>query len=261
MSLDLNMDVGYVISLIYDRSNKIKNSDLSTALRRGISAVADYFIAKDSELILDDLVERYDIEFKLRAAFEPQITFNPSADGGKIAIALREKGIIVPQYVEEIVFCGKTLPDLPKGRYKIFNVHDDPNIGEKSAEYARKLQLPIKTIIKRWDFSVFEDGEDIRDYLIQAINEECPDPWFKERGAEYNCIVADITYEKMNNEGVVKNLFGDEKWRKNAKGYAKALIDEVIEELKNKKAGNIEIQKEFLDKMLALFFYYKEMFV
>lgn len=253
MSLDLDMDVGYVRSVI-------EGNEPYSILKRGVSSVADFYIAKDSESFLDSLVEKYDLQFGLRVSHHPEITFSPFADGKKTVMVLRDKGLIVPPYIEEIIFYGKTTAKLSKERCDIFKVGDDPNAGGKVREYAERLQLPIETILERWDFSLFSNPQEIQDNLRQAIEEECPHSELK-RFVGYNTDKAEVAYKLTNNLGVVKNLFGDNEWRENAVGYAKALMDAVIQGIEKEKDKNIEIQKEFLDKVLALFSYYRERFV
>ena len=266
MSLSqLELDISYARNLTYDASGKVNNSNLAKILTRGVSAAVDISVARDGENFLDSLVERYGLEFGIKAAWNrANITFHPIVDGRKTAETLRAKGVILPEYVGEIILCGKTTVDVPAEKFQIFYVGDDPNIGGDVIRrghvsyFADKLQLPIEYLLRKWDFSLFVNPEKIREKLQQALTTKFSDPNLPQlaKKISYNANAAEEAFEMMGTEGVVKNLFGDEWWRANAEGYGRALLNAVLEALKVQKSEGALEQKEFLEKLNLLLSYY-----
>lgn len=262
---DFELGVSYARDLTFDIDGRVNNSGLANSLRRGISGVADFFIANDFPMALDRLVSKYGIDFSIVPSIRPDITFHPTVDGGKTADALREKGIVVPKYIEDIVLCGKIREDLPAGRFTIFDVGDDLNAAfyydssddarKELPTYRKKLTLPITYIVERWNFNQFERPGEIQEKLRQSLLTQSSDP-IEAMYASYNASLAYEAYRLMNTQGVVKNLFGDNEWRENAIGYGRALLKAAMKSLEKQIAKGVENEKEFVERLNRLFVYY-----
>lgn len=254
-----DMNVPYVRSLTYEASGKVNNSTLAHILTRGIGGAADFIIASDAERNLGVLVHKYGIDLRVHAEAASRIGFSSLADGRKTAETLRETGIYIPKYVEDVILCGQILEQISPERFQIFDVDDDPNAGGQVPHFTKKLKLPIEYIVERWNFDLF-DNPAIREKLREALNRKPQNVELAKfnlgRRVQYDWELADEAFAAMDTKGIVKNLFGDPVWRVDAMDYGRALLNATIQALERQRAKSTEHQTEFIQKLYALFLSY-----
>lgn len=253
-----DMDVPYVRSLTYEADGRVNNGTLAYILTRGIGGVVDSITAKDAERNLGGLVDKYGIDFRIHASIQPRIVFSSSVEGKKTAEALREKGIYVPKYVEDVILCGQILREIPPERFQIFD-DDDQNAGGKVPHFAQKLKLPIEYILEKWDFDLFGNPA-IKEKLRQALNHAPQDADLANtdigRRIRYDWESANEAFGLMGTNGVVKNLLGDFGWRTDAMDYGRALLNATIQALERERTKGMDNQREFTQKLYNLFLFY-----
>lgn len=264
MQSNFEMDTEYVKNLIdlrYENGKyKGESIELYKLLHRGVGAVFDYVIAKDVESCLDSLVEKYGLQVELDLSLvpPPSLTFFMHADTKKTLNIINKKWD-VPEYIKKNIHEFET-SEPTKGIYRIFGIGDDVQIGKKDLVPLKyKLIIPIEDVLNEWDITIFAKHEKIKEYLTNSLEVLRRSP--EGMKDKFGAFLTDSACELMNTEGIVKNTFGNSRWRESAIAYAKKLMDLVIENTKKKKRKNIEDQKEFLDKILALFSYYREKFI
>lgn len=232
-------------------------------LGKVVSAVAGIAVA--SERSIDRLLDDFDLRMPLNPSpLFAGFTFEASINKESFLDSLREQGFPIPDYLVKNITGNLVKGTILDRRVRILELADDYNVhrslplhydrdndGELHGcvedvstledlaktnhsamdESLHGIRLLLSDILLHWDFSKFEEGELIRNYLQEAISQPLPDSPLKNYvkfRSNYNFPSAQRAFSVSDNSGIVHNVFSNEEWRKSALLYSGALLHESL---------------------------------
>lgn len=250
-------------ALLYDEQRGL-NRNLGFMLVRAIGGFVDYFVARDSKEV-DKLADKYGLELRVRVqgAIQavdaiPRVKFSGSVNGAKTALALRGRGLDVPQYVEEIVLSGNLQRALykgqfrePPGKFQIFDVGNDVNVLGCIPYHARRIQPSLDYILDEWNFVALRESRKITGKIAEAviINKVKG----KYRVSYYDPILLNEAFDLIASDESARFFFENDRRRRNAMRYGKSLGKIALKNLEREMLQcTIPRLKEILEELFNL---------